>query len=110
MSAQDVKFEEPKSLAAFKELISQDKLVIVDFHATWCGPCKMIAPKLQKLANTFTDAVFAKVDVDEVADVAAEYQVRAMPTIMYFRNGQKIGEVVGANMANIEAKVKEFSA
>ncbi|CAO3611605.1 unnamed protein product [Mucor fragilis] len=103
-------FQEPKSLAAFKELIAQDKLVIVDFHATWCGPCKLIAPKLAKFAETYGDAVFAKVDVDEVADVAAEYQVRAMPTIMYFRKGEKLGEVVGANVASIEAKIKDFSA
>lgn len=59
-------FQEPKNLAAFKELISQDKLVIVDFHATWCGPCKLIAPKLAKFTETYADAVFAKVDVDEV--------------------------------------------
>ncbi|GAN10953.1 cytosolic thioredoxin Trx1 [Mucor ambiguus] len=103
-------FQEPKSLAAFKELIAQDKLVIVDFHATWCGPCKLIAPKLEKFSQEYADAVFAKVDVDEVADVAAEYQVRAMPTIMYFRKGEKLGEVVGANPANIEAKIKELSA
>lgn len=59
-------FQEPKTLAAFKELIAQDKLVIVDFHAVWCGPCKLIAPKLHKFAETYADAVFAKVDVDEV--------------------------------------------
>ncbi|KAL9542313.1 thioredoxin trx1 [Mucor bainieri] len=103
-------FEEPKSLAAFKELIAQDKLVVVDFHATWCGPCKLIAPKLSKFSETYSAVVFAKVDVDEVPDVAAEYQVRAMPTIMYFRKGEKLGEVVGANPANIENKIKELSA
>ncbi|KAK4509809.1 uncharacterized protein ATC70_007113 [Mucor velutinosus] len=105
-----VEFKEPKSLEAFKELIAQDKLVVVDFHATWCGPCKLIAPKLHKFAEAYDHAVFAKVDVDEVPDVAAEYQVRAMPTIMYFRKGEKLGEVVGANVASIEAKIKEFSA
>ncbi|GAA5809524.1 hypothetical protein MFLAVUS_002933 [Mucor flavus] len=103
-------FQEPKNLEEFKALIAQDKLVIVDFHATWCGPCKLIAPKLAKLTEVYGDAVFAKVDVDDVADVAAEYQVRAMPTIMYFKNGTKLGEVVGANMVNIEAKIKELSA
>ncbi|KAG2200319.1 hypothetical protein INT47_000312 [Mucor saturninus] len=103
-------FQEPKNLAAFKELISQDKLVVVDFMATWCGPCKLIAPKLVKFIGEYKDVVFAKVDVDDVAEVAAEYQVRAMPTIMYFKNGVKLGEVVGANIANIEAKIKEFSA
>ncbi|KAI7887285.1 thioredoxin-like protein [Mucor mucedo] len=103
-------FQEPKNLAAFKELIAQDKLVVVDFMATWCGPCKLIAPKLVKFIGEYKDVVFAKVDVDDVAEVAAEYQVRAMPTIMYFKNGVKLGEVVGANVANIEAKIKEFSA
>ncbi|KAG2235687.1 thioredoxin-like protein [Thamnidium elegans] len=103
-------FQEPKNLQEFKTLIASDKLVIVDFHATWCGPCKLIAPKLAKFTEIYSDAIFAKVDVDDVADVAAEYQVRAMPTIMYFKNGVKLGEVVGANIVNIEAKIKELSA
>lgn len=60
-------FQEPKNLEEFKALIAQDKLVIVDFHATWCGPCKLIAPKLAKLTEVYGDAVFAKVDVDDVA-------------------------------------------
>lgn len=59
-------FQEPKNLEEFKQLISQDKLVIIDFHASWCGPCKLIAPKLKKFAEQYTDAIFAKVDVDEV--------------------------------------------
>ncbi|CAO3630254.1 unnamed protein product [Mucor hiemalis] len=102
-------YQYPKSVAEFEQLIAQDKLVIVDFHATWCGPCKLIAPKLDKFAADYSDAVFAKVDVDEVPDVAAKYEVRAMPTIMYFRNGQKIAEVVGANVAKIESTIKENS-
>ncbi|KAI9470985.1 MAG: putative thioredoxin [Benjaminiella poitrasii] len=103
-------FQEPKTLEQFKALINQDKLVVVDFHASWCGPCKLIAPKFAKFTETYPNAVYAKVDVDEVPDVASEYQVRAMPTIMYFKKGEKIGEVVGANVASIEAKIKEFSA
>lgn len=60
-------FQEPKNLQEFKALIAQDKLVIVDFHATWCGPCKLIAPKLAKFTEVYSDAIFAKVDVDDVA-------------------------------------------
>ncbi|KAI7847522.1 thioredoxin-like protein [Circinella umbellata] len=101
-------FEEPKTLEDFKKLISGDKLVVVDFHATWCGPCKLIAPKFKVFAENYTGAVFAKIDVDEVPDVAAEYSVRAMPTFMFFKNGNKLGEVVGANVANVENKIKEF--
>ncbi|OBZ89757.1 Thioredoxin-1 [Choanephora cucurbitarum] len=103
-------FQEPKNLSEFQALINQDKLVIVDFHATWCGPCKLIAPKLKNFAESYTDVVFAKVDVDEVPDVAGEYQVRAMPTIMYFKNGQKLDEVVGANVKSIEDKLKALTA
>ncbi|KAF8790160.1 Thioredoxin-2 like protein [Argiope bruennichi] len=56
-----------------------DKLVVVDFHATWCGPCKMIAPFFQDLAEEFKDVVFLKVDVDEVEDVAGQYNVSSIP-------------------------------
>lgn len=62
----------------FAELIGGDKVTVVDFHATWCGPCKQIAPFVEKLSKEFTDANFVKVDVDEVTDVAAEFGVRAM--------------------------------
>jgi thioredoxin 1 len=59
-------FQEPKNLAEFQKLISENELVVVDFHASWCGPCKLIAPKLKKFAEETTNVVFAKVDVDEV--------------------------------------------
>ncbi|KAI9491297.1 thioredoxin [Zychaea mexicana] len=103
-------FAQPKSLAEFQELIKGDKLVIVDFWATWCGPCKMIAPRFEKFSKEYTDAIFAKVDVDAVPDIAGEYSVRAMPTFMFFKNGKKVGDVVGANAANIENKIKELLA
>lgn len=59
-------FQEPKNLAEFEKLIKENQLVVVDFHATWCGPCKLIAPKLKKFAEETPNVVFAKVDVDEV--------------------------------------------
>lgn len=55
-----------KSLDEFEKFISQDTLVVIDFHAVWCGPCRLIAPKLEGYAQTYNQAVFAKVDVDEV--------------------------------------------
>ena len=60
-------FQEPKNLEEFRALINQDKLVVVDFHAEWCGPCKLIAPKLEALAKANPEVVFAKVNVDDVA-------------------------------------------
>jgi len=68
-----------------------DNLVIVDFYATWCGPCKMISPELEKMASSeFTDVMFLKVDVDENEDIAAEYNVTAMPTFIFFKNGNQV--------------------
>jgi thioredoxin 1 len=63
---------------------------VVDFYATWCGPCKQIAPKLEEMAQLFTDVIFLKVDVDENEEVASEYAISCMPTFMFFKNGGKV--------------------
>lgn len=76
---------------------------MVDFFAQWCGPCKRIAPAIQKMSEEHTNVVFLKVDVDEVQQLAAEQGVSAMPTFFFFKNGSKVHEVVGAS----EAKIKE---
>merc|ERR1712087_346176 len=90
--------------AEFDELIKSDKLVVVDFYATWCGPCKAIAPKIEAMAKEeFADCIFCKVDVDVLEDVAAEQGVSAMPTFMLFKLAKKVAEVVGAN----EGKLRE---
>ena len=73
--------------------------------ATWCGPCKQIAPRIVAMSNDYPSARFYKLDVDEVPDVAQELGVRAMPTFMVFRGGEKVGEVVGANQKALEALV-----
>ena len=75
--------------------------------ATWCGPCKVIAPVIVKMSSAFPSARFYKLDVDEVPDVAQELGVRAMPTFIVFRNGDKVGEVVGANQKALEALVEK---
>jgi len=95
------------SLNEFNEAIKEDKVTVVDFYATWCGPCKAIAPFVEKLADEVTDANFLKVDVDDVSDAAAESGVKAMPTFMLFRKGEKVAEIVGANPAALKAAVLE---
>ncbi|EXJ55755.1 hypothetical protein A1O7_08685 [Cladophialophora yegresii CBS 114405] len=87
-----------------------DKLIVLDCFATWCGPCKVIAPEVLKFSNSdeYKDKVdFYKVDVDEVPDVAQELGVRAMPTFMFFKNGEKVDEVVGADVRALEAAIKK---
>ena len=66
------------------------KLIVIDFFATWCGPCKMIAPKLEQMDKDMDNVVFLKVDVDEAEDVAQEYNISAMPTFVFLKNGQKV--------------------
>ncbi|KAI7882731.1 thioredoxin-like protein [Lichtheimia hyalospora FSU 10163] len=105
----DYKFKEPKNLEEFHKLISENKKVVIDFHATWCGPCKLIAPKFKAFALEHSDVVFAKVDVDEVPDVAAEVAVRAMPTFVFYQDGQKVDDVVGANAAKLQQAIESLS-
>jgi len=97
--------------AEFDSAISDNKVVVLDAFATWCGPCKVIAPTVAKFSEEYTGAHFIKLDVDEVPDVAQELGIRAMPTFLVFKNGEKISEVVGANakslLAAIESAVKE---
>jgi len=86
----------------------QGQLVVLDCFATWCGPCKVIAPAVAEFSNTYSNAAFYKVDVDEVPDVAQELGIRAMPTFVLFKDGEKVEEVVGANKAALEAAIKKY--
>jgi len=89
-----------------KAMEEKGKLMVLDCMATWCGPCKVIAPQVVKFSDTYTDARFYKLDVDEVPEVAQELSVRAMPTFMLFKDGEKVGEVVGANPVALETAIK----
>ncbi|SCU82538.1 LAME_0C01662g1_1 [Lachancea meyersii CBS 8951] len=93
------------NVAEFEKVIQADKLVVVDFFATWCGPCKMIAPMIEKFAAEYSSADFYKLDVDEVPEAAQKTEVSAMPTIVLFKSGQVVDKVVGANPALIKQKI-----
>ena len=83
-----------------------NKLVVIDFMATWCGPCKMIGPKLEELAAEMaTELVVLKVDVDECEDIAVEYNVNSMPTFVFIKSGSKIEEFSGANYDKLRATI-----
>jgi thioredoxin 1 len=78
----------------FDDLVESADVVLVDFHAEWCGPCKMIAPVVERIAAE-TDATVAKVDVDQNQGLAAAYGVRGVPTLLLFADGEQVEEVVG---------------
>ncbi|KAG0250075.1 hypothetical protein BG011_008669 [Mortierella polycephala] len=87
---------------------SGSRLVVVDFFATWCGPCKTLAPVLENLERKHTSTIFAKVDVDQAQDCAGKYSVTSMPTILFFKNRSEVGRVVGADVGKIQSLIKTY--
>ena len=95
------------SKSDFDAAIQGGQLVVVDAYATWCGPCKAIAHKVEEYSEDYPDVKFIKFDVDESPDIAQELGIRAMPTFLLFKGCQKVEEVVGANPAAIEAAIQK---
>ena len=84
----------------FQEAIqTKDKIVVVDFWATWCGPCKMLSPELEKIAAENEDVLIVKVDVDEAPDVAVQFEASAIPDIRIFRDGEMVEKIIGYRTA-----------
>ncbi|CAI9109621.1 OLC1v1009472C1 [Oldenlandia corymbosa var. corymbosa] len=84
-----------------------NKLMVVDFAATWCGPCKFMEPAVNEMAAKFTDVDFIKIDVDELSDVAQEFKVQAMPTFLLLKQGKEVDRVVGAKKDELEKKIQK---
>ncbi|KAG8913551.1 hypothetical protein FRC01_004486 [Tulasnella sp. 417] len=120
------------SVAQLDKLLSANgsKLTVIDFHATWCGPCHAIAPKYAELAKEFTGVQFLKCDVyvnaalyaaivpmtnqrsvrsDAAGDVSKKYSVAAMPTFVFIKDGQKVDQVRGANPSALEATIRKHA-
>uniref|UniRef100_A0A3B4WGX5 Thioredoxin n=1 Tax=Seriola lalandi dorsalis TaxID=1841481 RepID=A0A3B4WGX5_SERLL len=102
-SIDNVKAEFDKALAD-----AGDKLVVVDFTASWCGPCQRIAPVFAALADEMPDVVFVKVDVDENDEVASDCGISSMPTFQFYKSGAKVHEFSGASEEKIRDAIKSF--
>lgn len=94
--------------ATFDQLVAQGKPMVVDFWATWCGPCRMVGPYIEQLAEEYADSVIVgKVDVDENTDIAVRFGVRNIPTILFIKDGQIVDKQIGAVPKSVlEQKLK----
>lgn len=92
------------------EVLKSDKVVLVDFYADWCGPCKMMAPIVEKLAEEYEgQAVIGKLNVDDEPFVSSRYRVLSIPTLMFFKDGKEADRIVGAvDKEEVENKLKSL--
>ncbi|CAM6041197.1 unnamed protein product [Sphagnum compactum] len=86
------------------------KIIVVDFTATWCGPCRIMSPIFIELSKKYPGLIFLKVDVDEVPDVTSAWEIRAMPTFLFIKEGKQIDKIVGANKDELDRKVQHYAS
>ncbi len=95
--------------ATFRSTIGDGRATVVDFWAAWCGPCRMIAPLVEQLAAERRDIRFAKLNVDENPQTAGAFHVQGIPLLVFFKDGQERGRVVGAvPRAQIESAIRQY--
>lgn len=90
------------------DIINENKNVILDFYATWCGPCKMVVPILEELSEQYEDVSFNKIDADENPEVTKSYGVRGLPTVIFVKNGEVARTLVGSKTkGDIESTIQQ---
>ena len=90
-------------------LASEQRLVVLDFFAEWCGPCKRISPEISKLQTTYFDRIVVqKIDVDQCDDVASHYKITSMPTFLFIKNNTVLDTVIGAKLELIHQKIAVY--
>lgn len=94
-----------------EEIIDNDGLSMVDFWATWCGPCRIVAPVVEELAEEYADRGLkvGKLDVDQNQQTSSQYGIRSIPTILFFKDGQMVDKVIGAvPKPHLEEKINDY--
>ncbi|XP_050212823.1 thioredoxin H-type [Mercurialis annua] len=87
------------------EASKDGKIVLVNFSATWCGPCRMIAPLYRELSENYPSIMFLLVDVDELADFSSSWEIKATPTFFFLKDGKQLDKLVGANKPELQKKL-----
>ena len=93
----------------FNTFITNNKLVVVDFFATWCGPCRALGPYIDELATNHHHILFAKANIEETPIMANELNVKSLPCVIIFENGKEIHRVVGFNKQKLQAIIENLS-
>ncbi|AYU75538.1 thioredoxin [Leishmania donovani] len=100
-------FTEVYGVEQFRDIANDPTLTVVCFSAVWCGPCKTIEKDLDRLTYEFANVRFAKVDADNNTEIVSKCRVMQLPTFMLVRAGQMLGYVIGADLAQLKAKIRE---
>ena len=97
-----------KNKAEYDQVLADNKSVFVDFYADWCGPCKMVGPVLEEISKDYADIKFVKVNVDDNPEIAQQYGIMSIPTMIGFKNGKKVASSLGfMPREELEAVVKQ---
>ena len=97
-----------KNKAEYDKVLADNKSVFVDFYADWCGPCKMVGPVLEEISKDYADIKFVKVNVDDNPEIAQQYGIMSIPTMIGFKNGEKVAFSLGfMPREELEAVVKQ---
>ncbi|CAF2040637.1 unnamed protein product [Brassica napus] len=91
----------------FDSLKGSNKLLVIDFTAAWCGPCKAMEPRVKEIVSRYPEAVFARVDVDRFMDVAGTYRANTLPAFVFVKRGEEIDRVVGAKPDELVYKIEK---
>lgn len=93
----------------FNDVVASNKLVVVDFFATWCGPCRALSPYIDELSINHHNILFAKANIEETPVIANELNVKSLPCVIIFENGKEIDRVVGFNKPKLQAIIENLS-
>ncbi|GAB4839922.1 hypothetical protein Ancab_020632 [Ancistrocladus abbreviatus] len=93
--------------AHFEASKQSNKLMVIDFSASWCPPCRFMEPIVDGFSTTYTDVEFIKIDVDELEGVSTEFGVEAMPTFVFVKKGKEVDRIVGANKDELQQKIEK---
>lgn len=98
----------------FEKIASTNEIVVVDFWATWCGPCRAFGPIFEKVSEKYPDIPFVKIDIDESNEIAEAAQIKAVPTIMVIKRGEVIyrqaGSLLASDLEDLVEQAKEYEA